>query len=414
MRAILIINIGRLVNTRRLDHPLRGEEMAQLPSIDQAWLFSRNQTIHAFGKMSELPAHLTEEADEIFDAAGGYVLPAWCDSHTHLVFEGSREMEWIDKIKGMSYADIAARGGGILYSAKRVREATEETLYESALQRIREISLLGTGAVEIKSGYGLSYDAELKMLRVIKRLQKESGLLIKSTFLGAHALPPDYKETRSGYLQLLTEQLLPVISREGLADFIDAFCEQGFFSPMEVAQICEAGGKYGLRAKIHSNQFSSIGGVQMAVQQGAISVDHLETMDEEAISALANSPLIGTMLPSAAFFLRIPYPPARQMMKAGAALALASDHNPGSSPSGNMFLVVSLACIQMQMLPEEAINAATSNAAFAMGVQDQAGSIAIGKLASLIITKAVPSLAYIPYSFGSNLLEKVMIKGEWI
>lgn len=414
MRAILIINIGRLVNTRRLDQPLRGDEMAQLPSIDQAWLFSRNQTIHAFGKMSELPSHLTEEADEIFDAAGGYVLPAWCDSHTHLVFEGSREMEWIDKIKGMSYADIAAKGGGILYSAKRVREATEESLYESALQRIREISLLGTGAVEIKSGYGLSYDAELKMLRVIKRLQQESGLLIKSTFLGAHALPPDYKENRSGYLQLLTEQLLPVIGDERLADFIDAFCEQGFFTPQEVGKICEAGKKYGLRAKIHSNQFSSIGGVQMAVQQEALSVDHLETMDDEAISMLANSPLIGTMLPSAAFFLRIPYPPARKMLEAGAALALASDYNPGSSPSGNMLLVISLACIQMQMLPEEAINAATSNAAFAMGVQDQAGSIAIGKLASLIITKAVPSLAYIPYSFGSNLLQKVMIKGEWI
>lgn len=414
MRAILIINIGRLLNVRKLDHPLRGTEMAQLPSIDQAWLFSCNQTIKAFGNMSELPAHLTEEADEIFDAAGGYVLPAWCDSHTHLVYEGSREMEWINKIKGMSYADIAAKGGGILYSANRVQEATEEALYESALQRIREISLLGTGAVEIKSGYGLSYDAELKMLRVIKRLQQESGLLIKSTFLGAHALPPDYKENRSGYLQLLTEQLLPVISREGLANYIDAFCEQGFFTPQEVAQICEAGRKYGLRAKIHSNQFSSIGGVQMAVKQEALSVDHLETMDDEAISALANSPLIGTMLPSAAFFLRIPYPPARKMLKAGAALALASDYNPGSSPSGNMFLVVSLACIQMQMLPEEAINAATSNAAFAMGVEDQAGSIAIGKLASVIITKPVPSLAYIPYSFGSNLLQKVMIKGEWI
>jgi imidazolonepropionase len=339
-------------------------------------------------------------------------LPAWCDSHTHLVFAASRENEFIDKIKGLSYAEIAAKGGGILNSAKKLQDTSEDQLFNLAWQRLEEVSKLGTGAIEIKSGYGLSVEGELKMLRVIKQLKEKSNLSIKATFLGAHTYPLAYKENHQGYINLITEEMLPVIAREQLADYIDVFCENGFFSPEETMLICKAGMAHGLKPKIHANQLTLSGGVQTGVQLGAVSVDHLETMDNDTIQLLAASNTIGTLLPTAAYFLRMPFQPARALIDAGCAIALASDYNPGSSPSGNMNMVVSMSCIQMKMLPQEAINAATINGAFAMELQAETGSIAVGKKANLIITKPVPSLAYLPYAFGANLVGQVMIKGE--
>lgn len=345
------------------------------------------------------------------DVAGGALFPSWCDSHTHLVFAGSRENEFVDKIKGLSYAEIAAKGGGILNSAAKLQQTDEQELYESALERLHELLLAGTGAIEIKSGYGLTLDAELKMLRVIKRLKENSTIPIRSTFLGAHAFPVPYKNNPEGYIQLIISEMIPAVAKAKLAEYIDVFCEDGFFSPAQTAVICEAGQKAGLRPRLHANQLAISGGVQVGVSQNAISVDHLESMDEDAIRMLSNSNTIGTLLPNASYFLRMQDAPARKLIDAGAIVALASDYNPGSSPSGNMNGVVAQACIRMRMLPEEAFNAATLNGACALELESQCGSIQIGKLANFFITKPIPSLAYYPYSFGSNLIKKVVLKG---
>jgi imidazolonepropionase len=409
----LITNISSLVNTRAENKLLRGNELAELPCINNAYMVIEDGLIADYGKMDDL-IHNTWSFTESYDATGRFVLPAWCDSHTHLVFTGSREEEFVDKLQGLSYAEIAAKGGGILNSAKRINDISEEDLFLESWRRLDEISKLGTGAIEIKSGYGLSLEGELKMLRVIKKLKKKSSLSIKSTFLGAHTFPLEYKENHQGYIDLIIHEMLPVIAEEELADFIDAFCENGFFSPEETETICRAGLDYGLKAKIHANQLNLSGGVQTGIKLGALSVDHLETMDEEAINALAQSSTIGTLLPSAAFFLRMPFQPARQLIDSGCAIALATDYNPGSSPSGNMNFVIALSCIQMKMLPQEAINAATLNGAYAMELQDEVGSITSGKKANLIFTKPITSLAFLPYSFGTNLIDNVMIQGEWL
>ena len=411
--ATLLKNIKSLVNVRETIDLLRGKDLQHLPCIDNAFLIIEGEEIAAFGKMTDLK--LKEEAFALaMDATGKIVLPSWCDSHTHLVFAGSRENEFIDKIKGLSYAEIAAKGGGILSSAKKLNETNEEELFIQAKERLQGLIKLGTGAIEIKSGYGLTVAGELKMLRVIKRLKQTFNMPVKATFLGAHTIPADYKENKEGYIKLIIEEMLPAIQKEQLADYIDVFCENGFYTPGETMKICEAGKNFGLKAKIHANQLSVSGGVQAGVKLGAVSVDHLENMDEEAIKILAQSKTIGTLLPTAAFFLRMPMQPARELIDAGCAIALASDFNPGSSPSGNMNFVVALSCIQMKMLPAEAINAATSNGAFAMEVQNKVGSITVGKKANLIMTKPIPSLEYLPYSFGTNLIDKVMLAGEWV
>jgi imidazolonepropionase len=410
--AKLLTNIKQLVGTREESKLLRGKELAELPVIENAYLVIENGIIAEYGSMHSIPKSQFQIPTTTIDASGQFVLPAWCDSHTHLVFAASREEEFADKVKGLSYAEIAAKGGGILNSAKKLNAMNEEELFNLAWKRLEEVSKLGTGAIEIKSGYGLSVEGELKMLRVIKKLKEKSNLSIKSTFLGAHTYPLAYKENHQGYIDLLIKEMLPVIAREKLADYIDVFCEAGFFSPEETETICRAGMSYGLKPKIHANQLNLSGGVETGVKLKAVSVDHLETMNESAINELANSQTIGTLLPSAAFFLRMPFQPARKLIDAGCAVALASDYNPGSSPSGNMNLVVAMSCIQMKMLPEEAINAATINGAYAMEMQNEVGSITIGKKANLIFTKPIPSLAYFPYSFGTNLIDKVMINGE--
>ena len=409
----LLTNIAALVNVREEYHLLRGKELCELPCIKDAFLIVEDDEIAAYGAMHDLPLQ-PPDFQFHFNLAGRYVLPSWCDSHTHLVFAGSREDEFIDKIKGLSYTAIAAKGGGILNSAKKIRETSEDELFLQSYKRLQEIICLGTGAVEIKSGYGLCVEAELKMLRVIKKLKERSRALIKSTFLGAHTFPPQYKNDRHAYIDSIINDMLPSIAKEGLADYIDVFCEEGFFSTQETEIICKAGMQYGLKSKIHANQLTASGAVQTGVKLGALSVDHLEVMDDEAINALANSNTIGTLLPSAAFFLRMPYQPARELIDAGCGIALASDFNPGSSPSGNMNFVVALSCIQLRMLPGEAINAATLNGAFAMEVHDKLGSITIGKKANLIVTKPMPSISYLPYAFGSNNIEKVMLMGEWM
>ena len=418
MSSLLITNIKSLVNTRLESQLLRGSGLANLPCVENAYLIIEGDEIAEYGAMQDLQiknlptGQAGQKPSGTIDASGQFVLPAWCDSHTHLVFASSREEEFVDKIKGMSYAEIAAKGGGILNSARKLNAATEDELFNSAWKRLEEVSRLGTGAIEIKSGYGLTVEGELKMLRVIKKLKEKSKLLIKASFLGAHTYPLEYKDNHQGYIDLIIKEMLPVIAREKLADYIDTFCETGFFSPEETELICRAGMSVGLKPKIHSNQLNLSGGVEVGVKLGAVSVDHLETMNDTTIAVLANSNTIGTLLPTAAFFLRMPFQPARQLIDAGCAIALASDFNPGSSPSGNMNLVVAMSCIQMKMLPEEAINAATLNGAYAMELHDKVGSITIGKKANLIFTKQIPSLAYLPYSFGTNLVEKVMISGQ--
>ena len=410
MPASLITNIKLLVNTRQNSFLLRGSELSNLPVIEEAFVLVEDGFIADFGKMTDLKYQFEDE----IDAAGQMVLPCWCDSHTHLVFASSREEEFVDKIKGLSYAEIAAKGGGILNSARKLNEMSESQLLRLAWARLNEVINHGTGAIEIKSGYGLSVEGELKMLRVIKRLKETAPIPVKATFLGAHTYPPEYKENHQGYIDLLVNEMLPVIAREQLADYIDVFCETGFFSPEETEQVCRAGMQYGLKPKIHANQLNLSGGTEVGVKLGALSVDHLETMDDYTINLLASSNTIGTLLPSAAFFLRMPFQPARRLIDAGCAIALATDFNPGSSPSGNMNLVVAMSCIQMKMLPEEAINAATINGAYAMELQDIGGSITVGKKANLIFTKQIPSLSYLPYAFGSQLIDKVMISGEFI
>lgn len=410
--TILITNIKQLVNVREESKLLRGKELSTLPCIENAFLVIEEEIISGFGSMKEI-RNLESKIENQIDASGRFILPCWCDSHTHLVFAAAREEEFVDKIKGMSYAEIAAKGGGILNSAKKLNETSEDELFNLSWKRLEEVSKLGTGAIEIKSGYGLTVEGELKMLRVINKLKERSSVSIKSTFLGAHTYPLEYKENHNGYIDLIIKEMLPVIAKEKLADYIDVFCENDFFSPEETESICKAGMSYGLKPKIHANQLNFSGGVETGIKLGAVSVDHLETVNETIINKLAKSETIGTLLPTAAFFLRMPFQLARQMIDAGCAIAVASDYNPGSSPSGNMNLVIAMSCIGMKMLPEEAINAATINGAFAMELQNEVGSIAIGKKANLIFTKPIPSLSYLPYSFGSNLIDKVMINGEW-
>ena len=414
MSSILIQHIKQLVGVREQNQLLRGTALAVLPVIENAFVLIEDGIIADYGHMYELELKVRQLPKHIIDADGQFLLPTWCDSHTHLVFAKTREEEFIDKLKGMSYADIAAKGGGILNSARVLNETQEDDLLYSASQRLRELIKLGTGAIEIKSGYGLTVAGELKMLRVIKKLKEQSNIPIKATFLAAHTYPVLYKDDHQAYIDLIINEMLPVIAAEKLADYIDCFCEAGFFSPEEMETICKAGMRYGLKPKLHINQLNSIGGIQSAIKLNALSVDHLETMTDADITALSASNTIGTLLPTAAFFLRMQYQPARTLIDNNCAIALASDYNPGSSPSGNMNFVVALSCIQMKMLPEEAINAATVNAAYAMELQNETGSITIGKKANLIFTKQIPSLAYLPYCFGNNLIDKVMINGEFI
>jgi imidazolonepropionase len=410
----LIKNIKGLVNVRSENKLLRGIDLGELPIITDAYLLVEDGVIVKFGSMANLSHDLPVLPVNQIDASGQFILPTWCDSHTHMVFAGSRENEFVYKINGLSYAEIAAKGGGILNSAHKLQQASEDELFNAAWERLIACSKLGTGAVEIKSGYGLTVETELKMLRVIKKLKEKSNLTIKSTFLGAHTFPQQFKENHQGYIDQIINEMLPVIAAENLADYIDVFCESGFFSVDEMEQICHAGLRYGLKPKLHINQLNSIGGLQSAIKMNAISVDHLETMTEQDIVDLSTSNTIGTLLPTAAFFLRMQYQPARELINGGCAIVLASDFNPGSSPSFNMNFVVALSCIQMKMLPQEAINAATINGAFAMELQDQLGSISIGKKANLIFTQPINSIDYLPYAFGTNLIEKVMIKGEFI
>jgi imidazolonepropionase len=410
--TILIRNIASLFNVRSENNLLRGEELAILPKLDNAYLIIENGLIADFGSMENLQSVNANSFENIIDAFGQFILPAWCDSHTHIVFTGSREHEFVDKINGLSYAEIAAKGGGILNSANKLYEASEDQLFNEAWKRLEEIAQSGTGALEIKSGYGLTVASELKMLRVIKKLKEKSTLSIKSTFLGAHTFPLHYKENHEGYINEIIDEMLPLIATEKLADYIDVFCETGFFSPEEMIRICKAGKALGLKPKLHVNQLNSIGGIKAAIELDAVSVDHLETMTDQDVADLSGSSTIGTLLPTAAYFLRMPFQPARRLIKAGCAISLASDFNPGSSPSGNMNQVVSMSCIQMKMLPQEAINAATINGAYAMELENEVGSIMKGKKANLIFTKPIPSISYYPYAFGSNLIDKVMIAGN--
>ena len=412
MRRTFITHAKALVGT----HPagverVAGRAMADLPMLKNAWLLIEDGRIAALGSMSELPATMDPNGLTTIDASGCFVMPGWCDPHTHTVFAAPREEEFVDKIKGLSYQEIADKGGGILNSARKLRAMDEEELFQGSMKRLEEMMRQGTVAVEIKSGYGLSLESELKMLRVAKRLKSALPLQIRTTLLAAHALPPEYKEDRRSYIDLICDTLIPQVAAEGLADFVDVFCETNYFTVAEMERVLEAGARHGLPGKVHVNQFTSIGGIQAAVKHGALSVDHLEVMEEADLDALVGSSTIPTLLPSCSFFLRIPYGPARQLMDRDLPVALATDHNPGSTPSGNMNLVLSLACIQLRMLPEEAINAMTLNSAAAMGVQNELGSISVGKRASLIISRPVPSLAYLPYAFGNDHIQTVIIDG---
>lgn len=414
---VLVTNIKQLVQVETSPQRwVAGREMSSLPMLSDAYLFVTDGKIAGFGKMTELNREKLNQYSDLqeIDATGRSVFPSFCDSHTHLVYAGSRELEYIDKIKGLSYEEIAQRGGGILHSSERIRRATEDELYENAWQRIQEIISLGTGAVEIKSGYGLDTESELKMLRVIRRLKETTPLLIKATFLGAHAVPAPYKKRQRDYVDLIINEMIPAVACEELADYIDVFCDKGFFTVEDTDRILNAGMKYGLRAKIHANELDYSGGVQVGVKYNALSVDHLEYLGEAEINCLLDSETMPTVLPGAAFFLNMPYAPVRQMIDAGLPIALASDYNPGSSPSGNMKLVMSLGCINYKMLPEEVIHATTLNSAYAMGVEDEAGSIAVGKWANFYITHPIPGIEYMPYAYGSNLVDRVFLKGKAI
>jgi imidazolonepropionase len=392
-----------------------GEEMARIGSITDAYLFIKNGIIVDFGHMSDVLSgndSLDFEEIQTIDATGKIVFPSFCDSHTHIVYAGSREAEYSDKIRGLSYEEIARRGGGILNSAKLLHDTSDEELYRQSLLRINEIISFGTGAVEIKSGYGLSTEDELKMLRVIKRIKDNSPIEVKATFLGAHAVPAEYKGRREEYVDLIINEMIPVVSSENLADYIDVFCDDGFFSVEDTERLLMAGIKYGLIPKIHANELAFSGGIQTGVKYNALSVDHLECTGDDEIKCLIGSGTMPTLLPGSAFFLGLNDPPARKMIDAGLPVALASDYNPGSSPSGNMKLVMSLGCIRLKMMPEEVINAVTINSAYAMGISDTHGSIAKGKVANVFITKEIPSYEFMPYAFGSNLIETVILKGE--
>jgi len=406
----LITNIQELLQVRETSiSKVSGAEMAILPTIKNAFLLIKDNVIEDFGAMDNVPEI---KADKVIDAKGRVVLPTWCDSHTHIVYAGNREQEFVDRINGFTYEEIANRGGGILNSAKKLNETTEEEIYEQSRIRLEEVMHLGTGAVEIKSGYGLTVEGELKMLRVIKKLAENYPIKIKATFLGAHAFPLHYKDNKAGYIDEIITKMLPEIAQNKLADYVDVFCETGYFSVEETEKIMQAGIQFGLKPKIHVNQFNSIGGIQAGIKFKALSVDHLEIMNPEDIEALKNTETMPVALPSCSYFLSIPYTPAREMIKAGLPLALATDFNPGSTPSGNMNFVVATACIKMKMTPEEAINAATINGAYAMGISETHGSITKGKKANLILTKPISSYYQIPYAFGSNLIESVFIEGE--
>lgn len=408
----LIKNIQELLQVRETSiSKVSGAEMAILPTLKNAFLLIKDNLIVNFGLMENLPEI---DADEVIDATGKVVLPTWCDSHTHIVYAGNREQEFVDRINGFTYEEIANRGGGILNSAKKLNETSEDDIYEQSKLRLEEVMQLGTGAVEVKSGYGLTIEGELKMLRVIKKLAENYPISIKATFLGAHAFPTHYKENKAGYIEEIITQMIPEIAQDKLADYIDVFCESGYFSVEETETIMDAGIKSGLLPKIHVNQFNSIGGIQAGVKFKALSVDHLEIMNPEDIEALKDTETMPVALPSCSYFLSIPYTPAREMIKAGLPLALATDFNPGSTPSGNMNFVVATACIKMKMTPEEAINAATINGAYAMGLSETHGSITKGKKANLILTKPISSYYQIPYAFGSNLIESVFIEGKII
>ncbi|PWH82456.1 imidazolonepropionase [Algibacter marinivivus] len=410
--SILITNIKNLIQVRDQNVlKVFGKDMQQLPSIKNAFLLIKNDKIVDYGSMDNFKDYA---ADKIIDATGKIVLPTWCDSHTHIVYAGNREQEFVDRINGLSYTEIASRGGGILNSAKTLQNTTEEDLYKQSIERIKNVMRLGTGALEIKSGYGLSVESELKILRVIKRIKSEFPLEVKATFLGAHAFPEAYLNNKKAYIDLIINEMLPKVANENLADFIDVFCEEGYFSIENTETILSAGKEYGLTPKIHVNQFNAFGGVALGVKHNALSVDHLEELNQEDIDVLKDSKTIPVALPSCSFFLSIPYTPARKIIDAGLPLALATDYNPGSTPSGNMNFVVSTACIKMKMTPEEAINAATINGAYAMGVSEEYGSITKGKKANIIITKQIPSYNYLPYSFGENNIDTVIINGEII
>lgn len=410
--SILLTNIKQLLQVRdNASTYLSGKEMKILPVLENAWVWMENDTIKDYGMMDALPEI---KASQTIDCTGRVVMPSWVDSHSHLVFAGTREQEFVDRINGLSYQEIAERGGGILNSAKRVQEATEEELYKQSAKRLEELIRLGTGAIEIKSGYGLTTDAEMKMLRVAKKLGENYPMTIKTTFLGAHAVPVTYKDDKAGYMKLIVNEMLPKIAKEDLADYVDIFCEKGFFSVEDTEQLLEAAKEYNLTPKIHVNQFNAIGGIPVAVKHHALSVDHLEVITDEDIDALRNSGTMPVALPTCSFFISIPYANGRKIIDAGLPLAIASDLNPGTTPSGNMNFVMATACIKMRLTPEEAINAATINGAYAMGVLETHGSITKGKKASLIITKEISSYNYLPYAFGSNLVDKVILKGKLI
>ena len=409
---LLLLNIKELLQVR--ENPpskVAGKDMATLPTLKNAWLLVQEGKIKNYGSMDALPAM---EGFKTIDCKGKIVLPAWCDSHTHLVYAGNREQEFVDRIKGHSYQEIAANGGGILNSAKKLQETTEEALYNQSAKRLEEVMRLGTGAIEIKSGYGLTTAAEMKMLRVAKKLASNYPIAVKTTFLGAHAVPAAYKDNKEGYMDLVCGEMLEKISEANLADFVDIFCEDGYFTVADTERLLEAAKKHGLLPKIHVNQFNAIGGVAAGVKYNALSVDHLEVLTAADIDALTGSETMPVALPSCSYFLSIPYTPGRDLIEAGLPLALATDYNPGSTPSGNMNFVVATACIKMKLTPEEAINAATINGAYAMGLSETHGTITKGKVANLIITKPIPSYGFLPYAFGSNCIESVIIKGKLI
>lgn len=406
----LITNIKSLVQVEQTPRiAVCGQDMSSINCIDNAYLIIEDDKIADFGTMSQLQ---DTNADKIIDAKNRFVLPSFCDSHTHLVYSGSREIEYIDKIKGLSYEEIAKRGGGILNSAKRLQQASEEELYEDAMQRLEEIKSYGTGAVEIKSGYGLTTEAELKMLRVIKKLKENSPLTIKANFLGAHGVPMEYRGKQDKFVDLVIDEMIPRVVEEGLADFIDVFCDTGFFSVEETDRMLFAGVKNGLIPKIHANELDYSGGIQVGVKYNALSVDHLECVGEAEIQCLKASQTMPTILPGAAFFLNMPYSPARTMINAGLPVAMASDFNPGSSPSGNMQMVLTFACVNYKLTPQEALNATTINSAYAMGISETHGSIARGKQANFYITKDIPTIEYIPYYYGTNKVERVFLNGK--
>lgn len=410
MSNILIKNIKGLAGIlENQEVALRGKEMNTLNVLAHAFLAIEDGIITAFGSMDDLAGIVDWSDLEIIDAEGKYVLPAFCDSHSHLVFAKTREEEFVDRINGLTYEEIGNKGGGILNSASKLSSMSEDDLLADALKRIALVKSFGTGAIEIKSGYGLTVESELKMLRVIKRLKEKTDVTIKATFLGAHAFPTEYKTNQQAYIDLIINEMLPIIQEEGLADYMDVFCERNYFTPEQLDELLTAGLRHGLKPKIHVNQFSILGGVGIGIKHGAISVDHLEELGDEDINLLQNSQTIATALPSCSFFLNIPYSPVRKMLKNNIALALATDFNPGSTPSGNMQFVNSLACIQMKLTPAEALNATTINGAFAMELGHELGSITIGKKANIIITKEIPSLNYLPYSFGENKVERVLL-----